>query len=735
MPERNTTPTLVSAIQGLVLLLALGGASLAFPDRAIAAPEVRGGTTEQDIKLDGLLDEAAWEQAGVIPDLVQQDPHPGRPTPFTTEIRVLVTSSDIIFGIICHDPDPDRIAIHTMQRDGDMGGDDFISLILDPMNDKRRGYYFRLNAAGAQLDGLVAGSQELSIDWDGIWDSATRRTATGWTAEIRIPAQTLRFPWGKDQWGMNVGRYIPRVQTGLRWSGISLDANFTDLQRAGTLNGMSDLRPGRGISFSPFGLVGVDRDYDINQDSNNLEVGGDLTWNFNSDLSAILTINPDFAETEVDTRQANLTRFALFFPEKRPFFLEGSEMFNFGPGLQDDFIPFFSRRIGLFDGEMIGLPAGLKLLGNSGPWQLAGLAVAAEQTELTEETQLFAGRVNYDVSENLTLGAIATSGDPEGQRDNALVGMDIYWRTSQFRGDKNLSIGGWTAASYGDVPDGDNVGWGVSAEYPNDLWDLSATVKEFGENLDPALGFLPRPGTRWYQAGATFKPRPQSENLAWARQFYFEFYPRFIQDANGDVESWRVFTAPFNVRTQSGEHIEANFVPQFERLDEPFEITDGVVIPAGDYHYSRYRMEVVSAGYRPWQLGGTVWFGGFFDGTLTETKAFAKYTTPAGHLQLEVGIEQNRGNLAGGDFNINIGQFKVVYAFTPDMVLSSNIQYDSESRDVGANSRFRWTIKPGTDLFIVWNRGWQRPFDSENPFGMETVSDQIAAKLRWTFRM
>lgn len=706
-----------------------------FTQLVFAKPALKAGLNHQEIYLDGVLDEPAWQQAGLIKNLTQQDPLPDQPTEFSTRVRVLVDGNAITFGINCYDPEPATIAIHTMQRDGDMRGDDSVSLVLGPLNDGRRGYFFKINATGARSDGLISGPQNLSTDWDGIWDAATQQTATGWTAEIRIPAQTLRFEWGKDSWGFNVQRYIARHQTTLRWSGISLDAKFIDMQRAGELTGVAELRQGRGVSISPYALVSGEKNHAANSSSRNIELGGDLTWNFSGDLTAYLTVNPDFAETEVDTRQVNLTRFSLFFPEKRPFFLEGSDIFNFGTGLGADFIPFFSRRIGLYENEKVGLPGGFKLLGSVGAWQLAGLVVAAEETDLTEKTTLFTGRVTYDVNENLTVGAIATDGDPQGIRENSLVGVDVLWRTSQFRGDKNFSVGAWSAASYGDIPDGQNTGWGFKVDYPNDLWDLSATVKDFGENLDPALGFLPRPGTRWYSTGVVYKPRPQGGHFNWVRQFFFELYPRYIEDASGNVESWRVFMAPFNARTQSGEHLEANINLQFERLDEPFEITDGVFIPVGDYHFTRYRFEAQSSSHRPWRIGGRIWFGDFYTGQLTESNFFASYTTPQGHLQLELSLEHDVGDLPEGDFTLDIGQFKIVYAFNPDMILSSNIQYDSESRDVGANTRFRWTIKPGADLFIVWNRGWQRPFDNDSFFGLKTVSDQLVAKLRWTFRM
>jgi hypothetical protein len=717
------------------LILAAAVLTTAIPASA-AAPTVHTGSTDQEIHLDGTLDEPAWQQAGVIADLTQQDPHPGGPTPFTTEVRVLVDATAIYIGFVCHDPDPSRIAIHTMQRDGNMRGDDTVAVVLDPIADGRRGYYFEINAAAARLDGLISGAEDMSTDWDGIWDAATRRTSDGWTAEIRIPAQTLRFSWGQDRWGFNVQRYVPRNLTTLRWSGITLDATLIDLQRAGQLVGVGALRQGLGLSLSPYGLIRSEKDFESGEQTVKGEAGGDLTWNFTGDLTGYLTINPDFAETEIDTRQVNLTRFPLFFPEKRTFFLEGSDIFDFGSGLGRDFIPFFSRRMGLYAGEIVPLLGGVKLLGRTGKWRVAALAVVADQTEVTQRTNLFSGRVTYDVDEHLTLGIIATDGDPEGESDNSLGGVDALWRTSTFgrAKDKNFSIGGWTASSRGDLPDGQRSGWGFKIDYPNDLWDLNLIVKEFGAGLDPALGFLPRPGTRWYQSSLEYRPRPKGGFFSWVRQFFFEFRPLYVEDSAGRAESWRVFTAPFNAQTQSGEHLEANIMPQFERLDEPFEIADGVVIPPGDYTFTRFRVEAQSSRHRPWRIGAEVWFGDFFTGSLTQTEAFVTYTTPSGHLQLELSAENDEGRLPEGDFTLNLGQFKAVYAFTPDLILSSFIQYDSESGDLGANTRFRWTIKPGNDFFVVWFHSWRHSIDSDKSFTLRPINDQLVVKLRWTFR-
>ena len=696
--------------------------------RVTAAP-VSGAA----IRIDGHLDEVAWKHAGVIEELVQQDPHPGQATPYSTEVRILADTARLYIAFVCRDPEPRRIAIHTMQRDGNFYGDDSVAVVLETLGDQRRGYLFRVNAAGARLDGLISGPENLSNDWDGIWDAAVARDERGWTAEIVIPAQTLRFTPHSRSWGLNLERYVARDRLTFRWTATTLDARLIDLRRAGRLDGVEQLEQGRGISISPYGLARSDRRAADDHKTLTGDTGLDVTWNINPEISAVLTVNTDFAETEVDTRQVNLTRFPLFFPEKRSFFLEGSNLFAFGSGLGTDFIPFFSRRIGLRDGRAVPIDVGLKLLGQSGRWGVALLDTQTGSTTATPGTNLFAGRVTYDANEHLTVGTIVTRGDPDGVDDNSLYGFDLLWQTSTFRGDKNFSVGAWTALSRGRTSGG-RSGWGLKVDYPNDLWDGFFVYKRFGEGLDPALGFLPRPGTRWYQGGGAYQPRPAGGAFGWVRQFFFELYGSLVLDAGGRAESWKIFTAPFNARTESGEHIEGNVMPRFERLDEPFEIAPGVIIAPGSYNFTRYRVEAQSSRHRAWQVGGRVWWGAFYGGHLEEYQSFLRWTSPHGHIQLAAEAENNFGTLPAGKFIQRLWQLKAIYAFTPDLLLSSFFQYDSESRNLGLNSRLRWTLQPGNDLYVVWNHDWLHPIGSTSHLALRPVRDQLVVKLRWTFR-
>lgn len=719
----------------VLLLFAFDGATGMAQEPTVSvqfAPDAR-------IDLDGRLTERAWQDAGRIPELFQQEPNPGQPTAFKTQVRILTDGESLYIGVLAVDPRPERIAVHSMRRDSEMEGDDTFSVVLDTFGDRRSAFLFRINPAGARQDGLIDSSGELSLDWDGIWDAAVHRTADGWTAEIEIPSKTLRFSRDRETWGFNAERFVARDLLTLRWAGTTLDARLTDLRRAGRLTGAQVMKQGLGLSITPFALA--DGDTGVGEAAAELEgdAGLDVTYSFTPQLSAVGTINTDFAETEVDARQVNLTRFPLFFPEKRTFFLEGSNQFDFAAGLEENFIPFFSRRVGLVAGREVPIIGGLKLVGRQGNLGIGLLDVQTQDLEdvggmeLAPGSNLFAGRFTYDANDELRLGAILTNGNPGSAEENTLVGADLNWATSSFLGDRNLRLSGWTTRSYGDLREGQRSGWGIAAFYPNDLWDLQAHVFQFGAALDPALGFLPRPGTRRYRVEANWQPRPTAAWLEWMRQYFVEFRYIRVDDLEGNEESWLIWTAPIKFLTEDGEDIELNFLPQGESLDAPFEIDEGVVIPPGTYNFNRYRVTVRSSTSRPWRLGARVWFGGFFGGHLTTLETLASLTTLSHHLRLSFEMENNWGDLPQGTVSKNIWKFRATYDANPDLSFSSFTQFDTESHVVGMNNRFRWIIEPGKELFVVWNRGWEKR-EGGGFFRLDQAFERVTVKLSWTLR-
>ncbi len=739
MPALAPIQRLLPCLTLFVLLCSIGSAG--------QAPAHKAARADTPITLDGRLDEAAWKSAPAV-KLTQQSPYPGKPTPYDTEVRIIARQDAVYFGFTCRDPNPNAIAIHSQRRDGDQEGDDSVAVVLDTYGDRRTGYYFQVNAAGARVDGLISGPESASLDWDGVWDARAARNPDGWTVEIEIPTRTLSFAKGLDSWGLNLQRFIARDRTTLRWSSPTLDSFLYDLSRSGALGGVGELQQGKGIEIAPYAIGKSKEYYGVSPRAYQAAAGGEVTWKITPQLVSVLTVNTDFAETEVDSRQLNLTRFPLFYPEKRAFFLEGANQYTFGLVSTEQFSPFFSRNIGLLDGQQIPINGGVKLNGRIGKWNVAFLDVQTRETNLYPQvvqdlnlpsnvlpgTNLLAGRISYDFDEHLRIGTIFTNGDPEVQRSNTLAGLDAVWRTSKFMGDKNFLVGAWTATTQGDLPQGSKMGWGVKVDYPNDLWDCALNLNQYGDAFDPLLGFLPRPGTRQTGVGCSWKPRPKQDGLfGWMRQAYVENEYSRVVDSNGILESWEYFMAPINFELNSGDRIEFNWIPMGEILIEPFEVSPGVVIPTGSYQFNRWRGELETSPHRAFQFGNETWFGEFYDGHLTQQQNSIKWTSPRGRLQLEAMMENDFAHMPEGNFVQRLWQFNGAFAWNPNLILTSFIQYDTESEAVGSNTRLRWTIKPGRDLFVVWNHSWQKIIPSPT-LSLVPQADLIAVKLRWTFR-
>ena len=539
---------------------------------------------------------------------------------------------------------------------------------------------------------------------------------------------------------MNIERFVPRAgRITLRWASPTLDSSLSDMSRAGSMLGLGELQQGLGIEFSPFTIGRMRDGFARSPRAWQGSEGMDFTWKITPQLVIAVTANTDFAETEVDSRQINITRFPLFFPEERSFFLEGANQYVFGLGLGQSFIPFFSRQIGLLNGQPIPIDAGVKLNGRVGKWNLALLDVQTRGTQtstgLLPGVNLLAGRISYDWSDQLRLGTIFTNGDPQGLKRNTLVGFDAVWRTSKFRKNKNLLVGAWTGAVAGNPGPGSRTGWGAAIQYPNDLWNCSATLNQFGTALQPALGFLPRPGTRQEDYYCAFQPRPSKSGLLrWMRQEFLENEFSRVVNAAGITESWQYFFAPVNVRMETADRFEFNYIPEYEYLAAPFEIVPGVVIPPGAYRFTRFRVEAQSSPHRSVEAGSTTRFGTFYNGTLTQWAQYIKWTSPKGKLQFGLTTDNNFGHLKQGNFVQRLWQLQSSYAWSPNLVLTNFLQYDTDSQNLGSNTRLRWTIRPGNDLFIVWNRGWQSLILAPGDLSLVPDNELLAVKLRWTFR-
>jgi hypothetical protein len=713
-------------LAGLLLLpLTLG--SVRAQDRPAAAPLLRAGRLAGPLVLDGRLTEAQWAGADSIAALTQVTPVEGGPAASRTVIRVLADERQVVFGIIAYGAAGIPITSFSKARDTDPGNEDYLRLVLDTFQDGRSGYVFSVNPSGARFDGLVVRQGE-SIDatWDAIWEAATARDGNSWSLELRIPVASLIFSPGRTAWGFNVQRQVKANQEISRWASPAQNVQPTQTSLAGTLTELPRFSLGAGLSVRPALVAGGGHPSSGAKLDGTLRPSLDLTQRIGANLLGSLTANTDFAETDVDTRRTNFTRFPLFFPEKRTFFLEGKDIFEFGPNLGEDVIPFFSRRIGLLEGETVPLRIGAKLNGRAGQTSFGALATRTGAVEgLTDGQTLATVRVQQNVLEESTVGAIATFGDPLGRSGAWTGGADAIYHTSHFRGDKNLTLGAWGTLNRREDLSGNRAAFGLLLDYPNDVLDIAASWKRIGGGFDPSLGFVPRRGVQLYRLSFNYQPRPHRWGI---RQMFFEQQYSLATGLNGRWESYQVFLAPVNWRFESGDRIEANVIPQGERLDAPFPIADTVVIQPGSYHFTRYRLEVEFAARRH-VSGQLTWrFGPFYAGHLHQLIATADWK-PSATFTLRVNAEHDIGRLAVGAFDTSLLGVRALLNLSPDLNLSSFVQYDTDSRSVGSNTRVRWSFHPAGDLFVVYNHNL-RELDER----WELDSNQLLAKVQYAFR-
>ncbi|MDD8031009.1 MAG: carbohydrate binding family 9 domain-containing protein [Acidobacteriota bacterium] len=700
--------------------------TLSFSAQQNSATRLQAVRVDKAPHLDGVLSEPAWVNAVPFSEFRMVEPIPGAEPSEKTDLKVLYDDSALYIAIYCYDSEPGKIAVNSLAHDqtGTSGGswgmghqststsDDVVRVLIDPFLDKRTAYVFYVNPKGARSEGLVSGGSA-SLDWDGIWEARAKILPDGWSVEIKIPFKSISFKKELPAWGLNVERYIARKQETIRLSGISRDANFNNPMTAAELEGISDIKQGLGVTIRPYGLVTTQNErLGENKYIWDGQGGVDIYKNITPNLVAAFTYNTDFAETEVDERRINLTRFPLFFPEKRMFFLEGSDIFEFSSSVS--FRPFFSRKIGLYQGQQVPINFGAKLYGKVGKFNLAMLDMETESFAELPKNNLFAGRLTYDFLSESKIGAIVTNGSPTGER-NTLVGFDVNYASSQFAGNKNIWLAAWAAYNWNDK-EGKHHGFGLRANYPNDLVNIETTYAYYGDALDPGLGFMMRPAIQTFYLQMSYNPRPAHGWLGKViRQFFFQASGDFYWKLDGSLETSRLTFEPLSFRTESGERFNASLVVNRDVLPFDFEVAEGVVLIAGSYDFTNLRMSFNTASYRPLSFNLNYTVGQFYSGDYGDFSAGLTYHF-RGNLDLSFNTNLVRGTLPEGKISENVYQLKLDFYFSPDLGFMNYVQYDSVSKMLGWSARFRWEVKPGNFIYLIYNSNWERRWDPTSRF-------------------
>jgi len=725
------------------------------PPLTTTAPRTATVTiTLEPIDVDGALNEPVWRTASKIGDLTQRQPDEGEQPTERTDVMLVRDERNLYIGVIAYDSEPKRVIGSQMARDASLMADDRIEILLDTFRDQRSAFYFATNPAGALVDGLAFSNGQLNTEWDAIWEVKTRRTDEGWVAEFAIPFKSLSFPAGQEAWGFNIARMVYRKLEDDRWSGARLQTQFLQVSEAGEINSLAGLSQGVGLDLRPF-LAGswlrLGRDQG---DSYKRKPGLDLFYHVTPSLKLTATFNTDFAETEVDARQINLTRFSLLFPEKRSFFLEGAGVFSFAstgpevpggiPATGADLFPFFSRQIGLVSGQEVPIDAGIKMTGTVGRTDIGVLDVRSGDLEsangrlIAEEKNFFVGRIKRNILQQSYVGAIFTNGNPAIGQEGRVYGADMRLATSRFLGRRrNFVVNAYGVRSENPALPGDDWSYGFSANYPNDRYIAQVAMREIQSNFKPALGFVQRDNVRMLRAGASYNPRPSFLNIL--QMNHDIYFTRFTRLDNDQVESWDVYVTWLDWHFKSGDSMHGflDFNPTYERLFETFEISPGVFLLPGEYRFTRFRNNLfATAAKRP--LSGTVsiTWGNYWSGQAEQVTASMVYKLPP-WFTLNLSTNQTFARLPEGDFIARIMTANINYAASPRLSFSNLVQYDNRSRNLGWQSRIRWTLEPGSDLFFAFNQGWIQELEEgedNDSLRFRPQDTKVSAKFQYSYR-
>ncbi|WP_428099252.1 carbohydrate binding family 9 domain-containing protein [Candidatus Rariloculus sp.] len=708
--------------------------------------------------VDGVLDEELWSRAVLIDDLHQINPIEYAAPSQLSEIRLYYDDDALYVAARLWDSESDRITAQVLRQGEGLGNEDQFAIIIDPYLDRRSGYRFQVNPNGVRWDALYQNTTNLESNWEGIWRAAATQDEQGWNAEMAIPFKTLSFNPNTTEWGINFERSIQRNDETLGWVSRNRELNPGV---AGTATGLAGLEQGRGLDIVPSVTARGERFFGgSSRSDSNLEPSLDIFYKFTPSLNGALTLNTDFSATEVDDRQVNLTRFNLFFPEKRDFFLQDADIFEFGrigtggfnrPGsgqgsresgnpaipraAAQNGRPFFSRTLGLSRaGRPVDIEYGGKLSGRAGRWNVGALAIRQDEFEAVDATDIFVGRLTANVLNESTVGVVVTDGDPHSNLDSTLLGTDFRYRNSRLPGGGLLESELWYQQTDTEGVTAKDRAFGYGISVPNAVgWRGTLSSRHIEENFDPAVGFVNRTGIRDYALDFGYRMQINGPVL---RSWYVGYDGYLVERLDtGAVESG-VDSLRLSFNNNTRDAAFSRLIATREVLLEEFVIhaaPDGskrVVIPPGDYTFNEFLLGVQTGNQRRFAGRVNVRRGDFYTGKRTSAGLNVAWR-PSRHFTLQAGYTVNNIDLPEGEFTVRLSQLRAEIVFSSTLSWVNLMQYDNVAESVGFNSRLHWIPEAGREGFIVINHNLS-DFDRNDSF--HSTSADISIKFNHTWR-
>jgi len=650
-------------------------------------------------------------------------------------VRILYDENNLYFSFYNYDRAPEQIVARNMQRDGQAFTSDSVMLYLDPGRTRRNAYNFEISAAGGRSDQLELNNTEELTEWNTIFDARARIVEDGWVAEFAIPFKSLSYDATQTTWGFDVGRRIYHKNERVHWSGVNPALNFTDVSQTGDLVGIENVSQGIGLDVQVHGAPRVTHEWQAGGTGaeSSFNAGGNAFYKVTPALTNTLTVNPDFSDAPLDIRQVNTTRFSLFTPETRDFFLQDVASFefggrSFGRNSQDrasnNGRPFFSRNIGLVQGQQVSLPVGDKLSGQFAGFDVGAFSVLSDKTPTRQGRQVLSvARVTHPVLAESKLGLVFTNGDPTGLTNNTVAGADFQYRSSTLFGNKVLQADTLFMRSFSSAAGNDDSA-AVSLNFPNEPWSGDFLFKQIGADFTPALGFVNRSAIRQYVATLTHLTRYRKGYL---NTFEFGGNVEFVANLHNAVES-RANDVLVRARSRAGEQITVRLVNSFESVPAPFFLPRSVPVHVGTYNWTNVNVGVRTFNGRLLTLQADVTCCRFYDGDALVTQVNLIYR-PSTHFEINVGHQANAIDLPTGVVDIHLATADAVVNFTPVMQTALQAQYDNISENFAFSARYRWEYRPGNELFV--GVGQSALVSSRGFIGQTT---QATIRLGHTFR-
>jgi hypothetical protein len=679
--------------------------------------------TETPLKVDGSLDDPAWQNARFQGQFTQREPNEGAPATEKTEVGFLYNEKNLYIGVKCYDSQPEKIIAREMRRDAIVDDDDYFEMVLDTYHDHRSAYYFITNPYGIKREAKMANEgRDYNPSWDGVWLCKAKITGAGWFIEIAIPWKTLRFAEGNaSSWGFNCARMIRRKNEHVYWQLIPRDfgrgAGIFRLSEAGSLEGIADVKMGGNLELMPYFLGGLENDSNTNFTTDRLsDIGLDAEVALTANLALDLTLNTDFAQVEADQEQVNLTRFSLYYPEKRDFFLEGAEVFAFGGGGgnpwhrgSSDMDLYYSRRLGLVDGHEARILGGAKMVGKVGKYQVGLMNILTDDVTYREEdvtttvnmANFTVVRFRRDILKRATIGMMfLNKEDLRSSYFNRSLGFDGNIPLSRY-----FTVAGYLAATFGPEENKQNVAGRLSLDYNSDLWRASASHLDIGARFNPEVGFIRRTDFRLSSASIEYSPRPKGSSVI--RQFGYQLEGSYRSDHDNRMLDNET-QASFSIEFQNSARFSVDVQRESEYIDYDWEVREGFLIPEGTYSGYTYSLNAQSDKSRTIAGGIDMDYGKYYSGHQMSL-GLDSTITRVRRLRMELDYRYNYILLPEGSFHTNTFGLRMFYFFSTDLYVKAYVQWNDDKYYNAGRERIvsdillRWIYSPACNFYVVYN--------------------------------